>query len=224
MRGSAESPSRAQRVKIKDLVDAASEHRLGPNQLTILGGVVHADLAPLRTLLGCLESFALDQGLWCWAHDITWGAGCHQPLDADAVARLERARLFHAADAIDKTRAPRRGADLELRRDGARLRWRFVGPIKHGLRDRMTDLGLPAARDFWADESAPAALTWRWSQLLLWGKRQGDGGAFAEDRVGWARLDYPAPTDARRAQLDLIELSAGGQLAFTWWQGVSKHG
>ncbi|MGH9767093.1 MAG: type III-D CRISPR-associated protein Csx19, partial [Blastocatellia bacterium] len=61
---------------------------------------------------------------------------------------------------------------------------------------------------------------------LLWGQRktQGEGSAntWQEDRVGWARLDYPGIV-AERVQVVYEVFMEDGQPTFVWWKELQPY-
>ncbi len=174
----------------------ADARKVGPADLTICGGSVAADdLAPwLRDWR--LTGRNMDWTLWEWYDDIELSCGNHTPERTDL---LERARMFGL------------GGDLALRRDGDRVYWHFIGPAEATPPDGIS---------FWSRN--PDA--WFWESdgsALLWGLT-GEAGQRREARVAGARLTYPQMGRARTS-VRFKAYSAGGQVAFVWWQQLEGH-
>jgi len=115
-------------------------------------------------------------------------------------ALLERGRLFGS------------GGDLELRRDGATFAWRFIGPA--GV---QPPTGKCNAQDYWGSDPQ-AMFHQREETALLWGKRNGE--TWVEDRVGAARLNYPATDE--RVQIHYRTYSRAGRVEFVWLTSLSE--
>lgn len=206
---------------IHTLVAEVCSGEIGPGQFQVLGGIIPAESACLVRLLGCFKSIRLDHGLWHHSHRIRFDQGIALADMPPEPELLERARLFGAGGS-EPGALPAAGGDLELRRDGEQLRWRFVGAVGSEPAKALRLAGI-AALDFWVAQPA-ARLRMRSQRLLLWGEAKGAGGRFCDDRVGWADLTYPVAKAEGRAELRYLEFSHAGQPAFVWWLEVDKHG
>lgn len=134
--------------------------------------------------------------IWEYASEITF----ERDILPANVALVQRGRLFGD------------GGDLELRRDGSGFRWRFIGPA--GITPPPGDY---KAQDYW--ESHPDARFHRYEErALLWG--QGNGREWRDDRVGSARLAYPAK--GKRVQAHYCVFTCAGQVAFVWYTQLSE--
>jgi hypothetical protein len=130
--------------------------------------------------------------------------------NASEYSLLERGRIFGT------------GGDVSLRRDGDRFLWHSIGPKVTTL---PTGYG---EKDFW-DENPDVQLRQCDESALLWGDYKETLGRWQEDRVGWAKLDYPiSPAQARkqgkRVEIHYTVFTDGGQVAFVWWKEVKDHG
>lgn len=130
--------------------------------------------------------------------------------DASEYSLLERGRIFGT------------GGDLSLRRDGDRFLWHFIGPKVTTPPTGYED------KDFW-DENSNVQLRQRDESALLWGDYKEALGRWQEDRVGWAKLDYPISSAQARKQGKRVEIrytvfTDGGQVAFVWWKEIKDHG
>jgi len=184
------------RVDFTQLVDKVAQSQRGWADLTILGGrCAEGDLLEFFRQWGLAE---MPFRVWEYASDITF----EKDTLPQNVVLLERARLFGT------------GGDLMLRRGGAAFDWRFIGPA--GIQPPAGDYG---AQDYWAgcqemtfhqhDETA-----------LLWGKWENDH--WTDDRVGAARLNYPAPAGWQRVQICYKTFSRAGQVEFVWYTGLGE--
>ncbi len=184
------------RVDFDKLVQEVRQSQIGQAALSIWGGrCAESDL------LTFIQQWPLDQipyRIWEYASEVTFE---RKSLPKN-VALLERGRLFGE------------GGDLEVRRDGQEFVWRFIGPA--GVRPPAGDYG---AQDYWADHSG-ATFYQRGETALLWGKR--DGSRWYDDRVGAARLEYPAPSEWSRVQIAYWAFSRAGRVEFVWYTGLSE--
>lgn len=233
-------------VDIRGLIDGLGERvpPIGPDDLTILGGHIDARDADVARLLACFEKTALRYALWQHTASIAlahFSAGDASPRGCGP---LERGRLF-GCDGQTGEQIPTRGGDLELRRDGAVLRWRFVGARATEIVETLAAAGIRPV-DYW-QEHPTARLSWWRRSLLLWGEprepvppsaeesesaepsaepnlgREGASVPWLDARVAAACLDYPVPADAKRAEISYLDFSEAGAPAFVWWLEVNRH-
>lgn len=143
--------------------------------------------------------------LWQWTDRIDLQHGAGIPGDVDY---LDRGRLFGAE------------GDLELRRDGNRFRWRYVGEHNDAL------LLSVQAGEFGTSEPATGADTVQLSPYertaLLWGEDKSGQGKWHEDRVGWANLDYPGMKGNPVVQVRYIEYLLEGNVELVRLLGLEK--
>jgi hypothetical protein len=188
-------------AKVIDFPRAVEEltrgRRLGPDDLAVWGG--EFPVARLGEFLAAWELPRTEMPLAIWEHvdRIDFDRGT-PPGESDL---LERARVFGPE------------GDLDVRRDGDLVLWRFIG--RKGAR-------IPPGfgeQDFWAARP-DVRLTACDQAALLWGdyRREGEnGGHWQDSRVGRANLRYPhAPT--ARVWVHYTVFSDGGQVAFVWWK------
>lgn len=198
-----------------------NDPELGEGQLHIWGGKLEKN--DTETLEQVLEGFLAAWGLpsrqmpwriWEYANRIQFKEE-DAVLDAAQCSLLERGRVFGT------------GGDLSLRRDGDRWLWHFISTIA-GPPTQGPDWD---ARNFWKERpdreiNPNLRLRQRTEKALLWGeyrKTEDDQNYWHEDRVARATLAYPhAP--AKRLEIEYDVFTDGGQVAFTWWKGVRKHG
>lgn len=120
---------------------------------------------------------------------------------------------------IERGRIFGKGGDLNFRRDGNRVLWNFIG---------KNDVKVPAGfggKNFW--ESNPdVQLRQHDEAALLWGAYKQGLNAWQEDRVGWAKLNYPfegaQPEDRVRIKYSIF--TTNGQIAFVWWKELENYG
>jgi hypothetical protein len=182
-------------VNLEQLVEEVGKPCCGPEALALWGGTCAEDA--LTDFLNGWPLGRMPYRIWESTDRIAFE---EQP--PTNVALLERGRLFGA------------GGDLELRRDGGTFHWRFVGaPEVRPPQGYDTD-----DANFWAQHPGVAFHCYE-ETALLWGKRQGD--RWHDDRVAAARLDYPAPDDAERAQVLYKVYSRAGRVEFVWLIGLN---
>ncbi len=181
------------RVDFDKLVQEVRQPQCGKADLSIWAGRCAED-----QLQDFIRQWPLDRmpyRIWEYASEIAFE---WDTLPSN-VALLERGRLFGE------------GGDLELRRDGGEFAWRFIGPA--GVQP-PTDR--PA--DFWS--TYPDVTFYRRRETaLLWGKREDN--RWHDDRVGAARLEYPAPAGWPRVQVEFWTFSRAGRVEFVWYTGLS---
>ncbi len=212
-------------IDIREFIRKLPQPQIGPAQLCILGGRIDANDEPLRALMHCFADASLAFALWETSENIELTRLDGLPAPRSSAWLLERARLFGAdPDNPNEGAAnpPTQGGDLELRRDGETLRWRFVGAANGAIEQALQSAGIQA-EDFWAQHSPDTRLRALRRKMLLWGEYKPDVGNFVDPRVGWARLNYPVAAAGSRVQIDYLELSDDEAPAFVWWLGVSRH-
>jgi hypothetical protein len=184
-------------IDFEDVINEMSQPRIGPGGLTALGGNESFSPETARRLLTAwgIPRPDMPWGVWEFMDEITPIQGVESI--REDLEYLERVRVFG------------RGGDVEVRRDGDRLLWRFVGP---------GGLNAPAgfaALDYWA--AHPEPLHRRELTTLLWGEYDPEAKTWREDRVRAANLNYAAPTDWRRVALRFAEYAHAGVVAHVWW-------
>lgn len=181
---------------------------LGPGDLVILGGQFPANQIKAFLQLWRLPRRAMPWSLWQWTDDIDMQCDEGMPGDLDY---LERGRVFGSE------------GDLDLRRDGARFLWRFVGQAEAKLPQEITS-GDYGAKSFWEGRENWRLRPYKRS-ALLWGSRDaakahGKSG-WHDDRVGWAGLDYPQ-VDGNRVQVAYIEYLDGSNVELVRLLGLEN--
>lgn len=177
-------------------------------KLKVWSGSIPAKPEQIRAFLKlwALPRAGMPWSLWQWTDRIELQQGASMPGDLEF---LERGRVFG------------KDGDLELRRemrpDGDGMAWRFVGDAT-----ASTPEGLE--RDKYWDKMEGAHLRSRQRSVLLWGSREAAGNlgkdGWHDDRVGWAKLDYPNVT-GERIKLCYREYLSGGTVEFVWWLGLN---
>lgn len=183
------------RMDFEELVQEVRQAQSGRTNVSIWGGrCAEGDL------LAFLQAWStpMEYRIWEYVSEIAFERAA-LPQNA---ALLERGRLFGE------------GGDLELRRDGPEFAWRFIGPA--GAQPPKGNYG---AQDYWASHSGEA-FHQREETALLWGKW--DGSRWADDRVGAARLEYPAPAGWPWVQIHYNTFSRAGRIKFVWYTGLSE--
>lgn len=183
--------------KLESLVNQVRNHKVGQEQLAIWGGTCAEG-----TLVGFIKAWPLKYmpyRIWESTDRIKF----KKEMPVPNVTLLERGRLFG------------KGGDLDLRRDGDEFRWRFVGDPHV----RPPDGYDAEENDFWTQHPDVAFHCYE-ETALLWGERKGD--RWHEDRVATAELDYPAPDDAERVQVQYTLYSRAGRVEFVRLSGVNQ--
>jgi len=181
-------------VDFAALVKDVKQSQVGKDSLSIWGGRC-AESALLEFLKGW-DLSQMPYWIWEYVSNIVF----QNKTLPDNPALLQRGRLFGE------------GGDLEVRRDGADFAWRFIGPAEVQPPD-----GNYAAQDYWADHTNVMFFQDN-ATALLWGKR--DGEQWHDDRVGAAKLDYPAIGE--RVQIHYKTFSRAGRVEFVWYTGLSE--
>ncbi len=208
-------------LDIRALIEAQGDEWIGPGEINVLGGRFAAEPTAIQAFLGLWSGVEFAFALWNHTDALVLErvAGPHRA--AACPGLLERARLFGGDDPGGE-RLPANGGDLEIRRTGGELRWRFIGPPDPpGLDGRA--LSAYGCQDFWAHHPETRLRVQR-DCLLLWGQATDAGETFADPRVGKAQLVYPvAAGPGQRTELTCLTLSSAGSAAFNWWLGVAIH-
>jgi hypothetical protein len=195
-------------VDLESLVDEMyASPTIQREQLTVWGGGFPGVPEQIRAFLKAwaLPRAGMPWSLWQWTDRIELQRGASLPGDLEF---LERGRVFG------------KEGDLELRRemrpDGDRMAWRFIG-------DAATSTPMGLEPDNYWDGKEGAVLRARERSALLWGSREAaenlgkDG--WHDDRVGWAKLEYPSVT-GERIKICYREYLSGGTVEFVWWLGL----
>jgi hypothetical protein len=182
------------KVDFSQLVQEVNQPQVGKDHLTILGGICAEN--DLNTFLQQWDLLQMPYRIWEYVSEIVFEKGTLP----QNVALLERGRLFGP------------GGDLELRRDGATFAWRFIGPA--GVQALTEDAN---TRNYWTDHPH-VTFHQREETALLWGRWNGE--TWTEDRVGAARLNYPA--NGERVQIHYRTYSRAGRVEFVWLTGLSE--
>ncbi|MDY6876466.1 MAG: CRISPR-associated protein Csx19 [Chloroflexota bacterium] len=126
------------------------------------------------------------------------------------VKHLERARIFGA------------GGDLDMRRDGDRFHWRYVGKAEYAPKyEGKQNLEWPGT------DVSP--IYCREREALLWGTRKKEQGQWFEDRVAGADLTYFAKTPAlldqveERVKVKFWEYTQAGRTLAIWLLGLVRY-
>lgn len=184
-----------QRISFQELVQkVVNSGEYGKNDLSIWGGYCGGGDLP-----DFLQGWSLDSmpyRIWEYPSEIVFELNT---LPSNGTL-MQRGRFFGE------------GGDLELRREGAAFRWRFIG-----LAGIVPPAGNYGVQKYW--ESHPDVWFHRYKEkALLWGKWNGQ--QWRDDRVGSARLAYPA--SGERVQVHYWVFSRAGQVAFVWYTRLSE--
>ncbi|MEK6285815.1 MAG: CRISPR-associated protein Csx19 [Acidobacteriota bacterium] len=184
------------------VTEVTTGKQYGEADLAIWGGLcAETELAEL------LSKYSLNEmpfRIWEYASRIDF----ERDALPDEINLLERGRLFGD------------GGDLELRRDGANFRWRFIGK--------------PTAQPPSSNQSAPDKF-WTKTKVvtfhrcdesaLLWGERKDGQTRWFDDRVGRASLDYPEPAATaawQRVRICYWTFSRAGRVEFVWLRELAE--
>ena len=181
------------RVDFRKLADGVGQGPVGRSHIAIWGGRCPED--QVEAFFQKWDLSQMPYRIWEYVSEITFG----QNTLPQNVALLERGRLFGE------------GGDLEVRRDGAEFAWRFIGPA--GVQP-------PAgfrAKSYW-DRYPEGRFHQQEACALLWGIWDDNKKRWYEDRVGAARLEYPAT--GSRIRLDYRVFSRAGHVEFVWFTGL----
>jgi hypothetical protein len=172
----------------------------------VLGGVWKDEAALAQQIEAYRGNPALKWRIWETTDTCTIG---HAWLDV-GIEWLERARLFGP------------GGDLDVRRDGRRFLWRYVGDAEHAPKDEK-------AQAMTMDGSERDPLYCSERTALLWGTRKGEQNQWFEDRVAGAPLTYlpdpPLLPDKmeERVQVRFCEYTQAGRTLAVWLLGLEAY-
>jgi len=185
-------------VDFEELVAEMEADRIeAENWPTVVGGMCSETELP--GWLDRLDLSGMDVRIWEFTDRCTIGSD--GPPEPGEIKRLERARLFGE------------GGDLDLRRDGDRFLWRYVGE----------------------KEKAPegAVLEWPGSEVnpvyrrertaLLWGERKEGQSRWFDDRVAGAELTYPVEGAPARVQVRYYEYTQAGRTLAVWLRRLEAY-
>lgn len=183
---------------INQMTDDALEKKEWP---TVVGG--ECSEAELVDWLDGLDLSGMPTRIWSYTDHCTFGDE-GPPATAK---RLERARLFGP------------GGDLDVRRDGERFRWRYVGEADYAPDgDRLSYPGTPERPVYCRTRKA-----------LLWGTREKEQARWFDDRVAGAGLTYFAETPAlpdgveERVKVECREYTQAGRTIAVWLRGLNRY-
>lgn len=183
-------------VDFEELLDQMEEdEKPAKGWPTITGGeCVEGNL--LRWLKG-LDLTKMDVRIWEFTDRCTIGTE-GPPKKAE---RLERARLFGE------------GGDLEIRRDGGKFLWRFVGKKDYAPEGKPLELRRAEGDPVYRREQT----------ALLWGERKDGQPQWFEDRTAGAALTYPVEDAPARVQVRYHEYTQAGRTLVVWLRGLEAY-
>jgi len=162
---------------------------------TIAGGTCPETELP--RWLGGLNLSSMDVRIWEFTDRCTIG----NDGPSEQLERLERARLFGE------------GGDLNVRRDGSRFLWRYVGEEENA--PKGDNLNWPG------DETG---LVYRRERTaLLWGERKEGQTQWFDDRTAGAALTYPVDGAPARVQVRYYEYTQAGRTLAVWLRGLEAY-
>jgi hypothetical protein len=180
------------------------EPTVGRDDLAVWGGSFAAGDLDRFISAWALPREGMPWSLWQWTDriEVQYGQGAPGELEY-----LERGRVF----------GPQ--GDFEIRREGERFLWRFVGQ-----RDTAMPPAFQAA-DYWQGREGTRLRPCR-RTALLWGSRQaaaphGKQG-WHDDRVSQARLEYPR-LEGDRVQAAYVEYLDGGNVEFVRYVDLANR-
>lgn len=189
--------SKKQRIDFRRVVEEVQRSQVGQEELSIWGGrVSEADVCDF--LKGWKRLGKMPYRIWEYVSEIVF----ERDSLPNKLALLERGRLFGE------------GGDLELRRDGQEFTWRFIGPA--GVKPPSGDYSM---QEYWSNHDG-ISFYQRDEIALLWGKWNGH--RWRDDRVGAARLEYPASAGWQRVQIHYKTFSRAGRVEFVWYTCLSE--
>jgi hypothetical protein len=201
----------------------------GPGDLAVWGGEFGSQALEAFLKAWNLPRPGMPWSIWQWTDDIDIG---HDAALPGELGYLERGRVFGEQ------------GDLELRREGDQVLWRFVGPtsdpdpvpddVKTADYGAVNYWGENAERDPDADpatidegqavnycrENAGRGLRPYERTALLWGADDNGDGRWRDPRVGRARLEYPTMKGHQVVQVRYVEYLHGGDVEFARLLGL----
>ncbi len=194
-------------VDFKRIIKQMEKDALTPEEWpTIVGG--ECSEAELVDWLGRLDLSKMRVRIWAYTDRCTIAESSAGDEGPPATAeRLERARLFGP------------GGDLDVRRDGERFHWRYVGEADHAPDgDQLPYPGTPERPVYCRTRKA-----------LLWGTREKEQKQWFDDRVAGAGLTYfaepPKLPDGveERVTVEYREYTQAGRTLAVWLRGLHRH-
>lgn len=189
-------------VDFKELVAEMEADKIEPGDWpTVVGGTCPE--TELLEWLGELDLSSMDVRIWEFTDRCTIGSDG----PPERVERLERARLFGE------------GGDLDIRRNGSKFLWRFVGEKEYAPEGKPLDL----------PESESDPVYRRERTALLWGTREREQTRWFDDRVSGAGLTYlpnPRPLEKgvkERVQVRYCEYTQAGRTLVVWLRGLEAY-
>ena len=195
-------------ICFKDLVDEVRSS-VCMDWPTVVGGVWKGEAELVQQLKAYRSSEALCWRIWEMTDSCIIGQDWFKEQDQDGRDNwrwLERARLFGE------------GGDLDVRRDGERFLWRYVGEPDHAP---------PGDNKLEPDDGSPVYC--REQTALLWGTRERDQEQWFEDRVSGAKLTYLPKTPTlsegmeERVQVRYYEYTQAGRTLVVWLRGLEAY-
>ena len=125
--------------------------------------------------------------------------------------KLQKSQVLPTTfDLVERLRLFGYGGDLTVHRDGDTFHWHFIGSLQTKVPQ------LPKSRDFWQEH--PNKILYRIDQqAILWGAWDEKRGRWFDNRVGWAKLDYPKELHGKRhVYAHCWEYLDTGRVAFVW--------
>ena len=189
-------------VSFEEILSRMDDDRLTPDEWpTIVGG--KCSEGGLMDWLSNLSLKGMTHRIWEFTDRCTIGADG----PPETAEWLERARLFGE------------GGDLDLRRDGDRFLWRYVGKKEKAPKGAVLE---------WPGSDV-APVYCRERTALLWGTRKGEQEQWFDDRVSGASLTYfsgPLPLPEKveeRVQVRYCEYTQAGRTLAVWLRGLEEY-
>lgn len=191
-----------QAVNFKKLIDQMEDDKLSAGEWPrIVGG--SCTEAELVNWLGNLDLSDLIVRIWEFTDRCTIGDD-GPPGTAE---KLERARLFGE------------GGDLDIRRNGNRFLWHYVGEADHA----------PEGETLTYPGTTESPVYCRERKSLLWGTREKEKEQWFDDRVSGAELTYFTETPAlpgnveERVKVKFREYTQAGRRLVVWLLKLEGH-
>jgi hypothetical protein len=178
---------------MKTLIDPDNQVKAG--QLTIIGGEFTVNL--LDNFMNQWPLHEMPYRIWDSFDQVKFEKGT-----LPDSRLLERGRIFGGA------------GDLDIRRDGNRFLWRFVGELKPDIQNGFN------FHYFWDEQPEIKYLHCSEEKAMLWGKYEAEVGRWYDNRVGSARLKYPLDNDSERVVLVFKQYSYAGQVQFIQFMDI----